>query len=246
MRTTTATSRSTTPRKNHSTSTPRLSVPRYQSSRGHPEQRLGGLPQQQRAPPRPGQHRQRQQPQRVLRAPHLVEQQEAGDQQEGQLGHPRPHRRGQRQPGDPGDEQHQEHGDDGVEHGGDSPVGERPVEQRAGRSACSSDVPDGVRVGRAAAVEPEEAAPVLRRQHGHAAAFTASQATPAATAVRSQVAQPPGAQAQQEQRAEQQRPDRASPRRPSPSSTPGEDRPAAAPTPTCRRWPARRRTGPSW
>ena len=77
--------------KNHSTSMPLVRCRGTRAAAG-PRPGLGGLPEQQRPPPRAGQHRQRQQPERVLRAPHLVEQQEPGDQQERQLGDPGPAR----------------------------------------------------------------------------------------------------------------------------------------------------------
>jgi deoxyribonuclease-4 len=149
IRTTTATSRS---RPRGRTTRPRCRGCPCRGTRasGHPQQRLGGLPQQQRAPLRPGQHRQRQQPQRVLRAPHLVQQQEAGHQQEGQLGHPRPHRRGQRQPGDTRARAPAGDGDDRVEHRRRLPLGQRPVEEPVvGRPAAGSrscpDRPAGCR-----------------------------------------------------------------------------------------------------
>ena len=119
--------------------------------RQHPDQRLGRLPEQQRAPPRPGQHRQRQQPQRVLRAPHLVEQQEAGDQQERDLRRPgaapappasasRPRRRSSSRTT----------ATTALSTVGVWPAAERAVEEPV-VAEVQRDVPDGLRVGRPAA-----------------------------------------------------------------------------------------------
>ena len=80
-------------------------------------EQLAGLPDQLVAPARPGQHRQRQQPQDVLRRVDLVDQQEAGHDQEAELGEPRRLRGEQadREHADaPGTEEHPGHRVDGV------------------------------------------------------------------------------------------------------------------------------------
>jgi hypothetical protein len=56
---------------------------------------LGELPQQVRPQPGPRQHRDRHQPDHVLRGPHLVQHQERREQQEAQLRQPGPARRGE-------------------------------------------------------------------------------------------------------------------------------------------------------
>ena len=53
-----------------------------------PDQRVDGHPGQQQPPAREREHRQRHQPQRVLRAPHLVDQQERRDHEERERGEP--------------------------------------------------------------------------------------------------------------------------------------------------------------
>ncbi len=58
---------------------------------------LGQLPEHVRPDPGPGQHRQRHQPDHVLRRPDLVQDQERGQQQEAELRQPGPARRRERQ-----------------------------------------------------------------------------------------------------------------------------------------------------
>ena len=113
---------------------------------------LGRLPDHLVAQPGPRQHRQRQQPQHVLRRVDLVDEQEAGDHEEAEL---RQTRRGRRDQADhqdahaPGPEEQPRPEVDG---GG----GRGPVEPLV------EDQPDGPQVGGAVGVEPPEGLPVLR------------------------------------------------------------------------------------
>ena len=127
---TTAMSRSSTVAVNHCSGRPLLLLAVQVVHPRHPHQRVNRHPRQQDSAVRQRQHRQRHQPQRELRAPHLVRQQERRHDQERQLRQPRPLRSRQRDVRDCRTTQSEQHGDDGVEDHRRLPEAEVPDRSR--------------------------------------------------------------------------------------------------------------------
>ena len=110
------------------------------------------------------QHRQRHQPQRELRTPHLVGQQEPRHHQERQLRHPRAARRGQRDVADHYAAGREQRRADRVQHGGGLPEAEVRIETGPAGERLHHVV-QRVHVITATGVEPEELRPAPREQH---------------------------------------------------------------------------------